>query len=186
MNKRIAVANATAKAQAVIGNYADAPGIQRLLAELPSKCLNLVFIDPTECNVPFATVKTIVHQLKNADLIINVALGTDVTRNLHLAITGEGFSKVRAKYESFLGAPGFCQRPEMVQLAQVGAHEELRRRFMDQFITSLRGEGYLYTDFRPVEHYYNLLFASRSPKGLEFWKKACSIGPDNQRELLQL
>lgn len=184
LNKRIAAANATGIAEAIIGNYQDGPGIDHLLAKLPPNCLNLVFIDPTECDVPFTTVKTIIRCLKNADLIINVALRTDVNRNLHFAITDGGFSKVRAKYESFLGVPGFCLRPDILKLAQVGAHDDLRRHFMDEYLNSLKAEGYIYTDFRPVEHYYHLLFASRSPKGLELWKKACSIAPNNQRELI--
>jgi hypothetical protein len=60
---------------------------------------------------------------------------------------------------------------------------EALNHFMDEYLSSLNREGYIYTDFRPVEHYYHLLFASRSPKGLEFWLKACSIAPNNQREL---
>lgn len=183
LNKRITAAQANDIAEAVLGDYQDLAGIQRLLTKLPPNCLNLVFIDPTECDIPFATIQAIVRHLKNADLIINVAIGTDVNRNLYLAITDRAFGKARIKYETFLGVPGFCQRPEIDQSARVGAHDVLRRQFMSEYVNSLKGEGYHYTDFRPVEHYYHLLFASRSPKGLEFWQKACSIAPNNQREL---
>jgi three-Cys-motif partner protein len=184
LNNRIAAVNATNIAQAVVGDYNDPEGISMLLAELPRKCLNLVFLDPTECDLPFATIQAIANQLKNADLIINVALRTDVNRNLVMAINDASFGKVKAKYERFLGSPGFCARPKIVQLAEAGDHSELRRLFMAEYIGNLAAEGYEFTDTQPVEHYYHLLFASRHPRGLEFWKNACKIGPDNQRQLL--
>lgn len=184
LNARIAAAGKSSTAQAIVGDYNDADGLQTLLAKLPSDCLNLAFIDPTECDVPFTSLLAIVQQLRNADLIINVALGTDVNRNLYLAITDPGFGKARAKYECFLGSPGFCQRPEVVKLAKAGAHDELRRLFMAEYLENLAAEGYQHTNLRQVEHYYHLLFASRHPRGLEFWLEACKIAPNDQRELL--
>ena len=184
LNARIAAAGKTPSAQAFIGDYNDADGLRSLLAKLPSDCLNLAFIDPTECDIPFDTIVAVIEQLRNADLIINVALGTDVNRNLYLAITDPGFGKARTKYESFLGSPGFCQRPEVVKLARAGAHDELRRLFMAEYLKNLAAQGYQHTDLRQVEHYYHLVFASRHPRGLEFWLEACKIAPNNQRELL--
>jgi three-Cys-motif partner protein len=184
LNNRIAAAGATATAQAVLGDYTDLPSLQRLLAKLPPNHLNLVFIDPTECDLPFATVQAIGRQLKNADLLINVAIGTDATRNLGFAILDRSFEKAKSKYEAFLGSPGFCSCADVVSLAKVGAHDDLRRLFMAEYTKKLATEGYVFTDARPVEHYYHLLFASRSPKGLEFWHKACRIEPNNQRLLL--
>ena len=183
LNQRIKALNASHIAEAVVGDYGDGPGICRILNRLPDSCLNLVFIDPTECDVPFTTIKRLVEYLQNADLLINVALGTDVTRNIVPAILSSSHQTVRAKYESFLGVPGFCRQPDVIKLAKLSDHDDLRRKFADTYNQTLRGEGYQYTDVRAVKHYYYLLFASRSPKGLEFWKKACAIAPDNQREL---
>jgi three-Cys-motif partner protein len=184
LNSRIAAAGASSTAQAVLGDYTDLPNLQLLLAKLPPNCLNLAFIDPTECDLPFATVQAVGRQLKNADLLINVAIGTDATRNLGYAILDPGFCKAKSKYEAFLGSPGFCSREDVVAQARVGAHDDLRRLFMAEYFKKLASEGYAFTDACPVEHYYHLVFASRSPKGLEFWKKACRIDPDNQRLLL--
>ena len=83
-----------------------------------------------------------------------------------------------------LCSPGFCSREEVVTLAKVGAHHDLRRLFMAEYFQNLAKEGYHFADARPVQHYYHLVFAARHPKGLEFWNKACRIAPDNQRELL--
>ena len=183
LNQRIKALGASHKAEAVRGDYGDAPGISRILNNLPDSCLNLVFIDPTECDVPFQTIQRIVAHLQNADLLINVALGTDVTRNIVPAILSPTHKTARAKYERFLGIPGFCAQPEVVELAKRADHDDLRRKFADTYHQKLKGEGYQYTDVRPVKHYYYLLFASRSPKGIEFWQKACTYSPDNQKEM---
>jgi hypothetical protein len=113
-----------------------------------------------------------------------VALGTDVNRNIAPAILYPTHSRAREKYEQFLGAPQFCARDEIIELAKRSDHDALRRKFADAYNESLRRIGYVHTDLRRVRHYYYLLFASKNPKGLEFWFKSCKIGPDNQRELL--
>lgn len=184
LNQRLAAVGASPRGMARKGNYHDTSAVRKLLSELPDGCLNLVFIDPTECNVPFTTIQAIVDQLKNADLLINVAIGTDVNRNLVAAVLDPAFDKAREKYESFLGMDGFCDRPDVVELAKRRDYDDLRRLFAETYHQQLRGLGYQFTDVRPVRHYYHLLFASRHEKGLEFWKKACRIGPDDQREMI--
>ncbi len=98
---------------------------------MPERSLNFVFIDPTECDIPFATIEQIVRQLKNADLLVNVAFGTDANRNLVPAILSPSHARVRAKYERFLGTPGFCEQPEVVELAKLDDHNALRRKFAE-------------------------------------------------------
>lgn len=183
LNQRIKALDASHIAEAVEGDFNDAAGISRIVGRLPDKCLNFVFIDPTECNVPFHTIERIVAELQNADLLINVALGTDVTRNIVPAILSpETHATVRDKYETFLGTPGFCARPDVIKLARLADHDDLRRKFADAYKDRLQKLGYTHIDIKPVKHYYYLLFASRDPKGLEFWKKACKYSPDNQKE----
>jgi len=184
LNQRIKDRDASDIAEAVVGNYEDAPGLCRILNRLPDSCLNLVFIDPTECDVPFATIKRIVEHLQKADLLINVALGTDVTRNIVQAILSPTHTNAREKYERFLGVPGFCTRPDVIELATRADHDDLRRIFMDVYKEQLQKLGYSYTNIRPVRHYYHLLFATRDPKGLKFWHSACTYEPDNQKNLL--
>ena len=184
LNQRLSALSLGTEAKAVVGDYEDPSGLRDIVRQLPERSLNFVFIDPTECDVPFSTIEQIVGQLQNVDLLINVALGTDVNRNLVPAILSPTHAKAREKYESFLGTAGFCARPDVVEMAQRGNHEELRRKFAEAYNERLRGLGYIHTDVRRVRHYYYLLFASRSTKGLEFWLKSCKIAPDNQRELL--
>jgi three-Cys-motif partner protein len=169
LNQRINALDASHIAEAVVGDYSDAPGLCRILGRLPDSCLNLVFIDPTECDVPFTAIERIVAHLQNADLLINVAIGTDVNRNIASAATDPSFTRARQKYEAFLGFPGFCVRPDVVALAKRAGHDGLRRKFADAYKDQLHKLGYIHTDIRQVRHYYYLLFASRSLKGLEFW-----------------
>jgi len=95
-------------AKGVVGDYEDAASLTGALAGLRSRSLNFVFIDPTECDIPFVTIKSIVSHLQNADLLINVALDTDVNRNIVPAILSASHTKARQKYERFLGEPNFC------------------------------------------------------------------------------
>jgi hypothetical protein len=71
-----------------------------------------------------------------------------------------------------------------VELAKLADHDDLRRKFVEAYHQKLRGEGYQFTDVCSVKHYYYLLFASRDPKGLQFWHSACTYEPDNQKNLL--
>lgn len=184
LNERIGTLGANSVARAVVGDYSDGSGLCGILKDLPDGSLNFVFIDPTECDVPFETIERIVRLLKNADLLVNVALGTDANRNLVPAILLPSHLRAREKYESFLGTPGFCAQPEVVELAKLDDHTALRRKFAETYKERLAKIGYVHTDIQPVRHYYHLLFASRSKKGLEFWQKSCRIAPDNQRRLL--
>jgi three-Cys-motif partner protein len=78
LNQRLVALKSTPKAEAVIGNYEDPSSLYQIIDNLPQRSLNFVFIDPTECDVPFSTIESLVRRLRNADLLINVALGTDV------------------------------------------------------------------------------------------------------------
>ncbi len=183
LTKRINALNASNKAVARVGDYMDPTGIAKLLNTLPSGCLNLCFVDPTQCDVPFETITGIAKILRKVDFIINVALGTDVTRNIVGAILDTSFAAVRKKYASFLGSEDFFNRDDVHSFAMQGKNEELRRAFVAEYLQGLDRLGFRYVDAKPVKNYYHLLFASGNPKGLEFWKKACAIGPDNQREM---
>jgi three-Cys-motif partner protein len=183
LNQRFSARGARPKAKAVIGDYTDLAGIAHLLGSLPEGCLNLVFIDPTDCSVPFNTVQQIAATLKNVDFIINVALGTDANRNLPQAILSPTRRTSRTKYERFLGAPGFCSRPDVINKAKHNDFDDLRRLFRDQYRASLSQEGFVFSDPISVEHYYYLLFASRHQTGYDLWQKIQTVDPAGQRTL---
>lgn len=182
LNTRIQALNLNHKARAVIGDYTNMQQLESALGRLNPNHLNLVMIDPTECNVPFDAIRLIADKLKNVDFIINVALGTDVNRNLVPAILDASFEKVRSKYAAFLGDSDFFDQNEVREAAEQNRLLDLRRLFAEKYAHKLGELGYMYTDTRPVRHYYYLLFASRSVRGLEFWRKACTYAPSGQKE----
>ena len=61
------------RVRVVPGDFTEQEQLRVILAGLPPRHLNLVFIDPTECNLPFSTVELITDTLRSVDLIVNVA-----------------------------------------------------------------------------------------------------------------
>lgn len=60
---------------------------------------------------------------------------------------------------------------------------DLRRlAFRDKYREQLATIGHAYSGLRPIAHYYELLFASRHERGIEFWNKACAFAPNGQKE----
>lgn len=165
------------------GDFTNLYHLGQILQRLPKNSLNLVFVDPTECNVPFETIKLIDESLSNVDFIINIADGTDANRNLVNALLKPEFYKVKRKYTSFLGSDEFFRNPINIELAKQNNNQELKRRFIEAYKASFSSLGYDHTDLKSVKHYYHLYFASKHPKGLEFWEKANRIEPDGQRTL---
>lgn len=179
LNERIQRMDLAEKASAVEADYNVPDKIAAIVSERVPKGLTLVFIDPTDCSVPFDTVAAIARALPNTDFIINLALGTDVTRNIKPAILDEE-SEARKKYTRFLGGDEFFRDPEVCRLAQAGKDEQLRIKFRGSYRTGMDTLGYRYFAVECVEHYYDLLFASRVEKGLDFWRRAQKYRPDNQ------
>lgn len=180
LNTRIARLGLTSKAIAIQADYTQSSTIATILAGRAAKGLSLVFIDPTDCSLPFDTVSSIAGAIQKADFIINVATGTDATRNLKRAILNED-SNARVKYIRFLGGDSFFTDPAVIAMAQRAKDADLRNVFRNAYQTALRRLGYQHFDQKIVRTYYDLLFACRHPLGLKFWRKAQQIDPDQQR-----
>jgi three-Cys-motif partner protein len=169
-------------AKTYIGNYREHEGIDKILNNLNPNSLNIVFIDPTDCSVPFETIKFIKNKLNNIDLIFNFAYGTDLMRNIRKAICNEDYS-CREKYTNFLGEEEYFNLPATIKLASTTVSDKkLFEDFLNHYIDNLKKIGLKYTSSKLVKHYYMLLYASASSKGLEFWKKSQEINPNGQRE----
>lgn len=183
LTKRINTEGIT-NAEAVTVDYTDTGHLRRALLGLPKGHLNLVFIDPTDLSFPFSSLKVIAETLPKADLIMTVAIGMDFNRNAEkAAMLAE--SAVRQKYEAFLGRMGFFDsiRSPSGRPASEMTVNELRGHFTTAFREQLSGLGYGFTGEKSIRHYYDLVFASQSQKGLEFWDKACAIEYGGQRLL---
>lgn len=186
LNKRISSRNIR-NAKAIVGDYYNPDSIcNNIINETKGKGLNLIFIDPTDCSVPFSLIQKIKEKIKNVDFIVNFAIRTDVNRNIRNTILyPDSHANALNKYKSFLGSDNFFINPNVLEAAQKGNQTELRKLFREEYMNSLRKLGYLHFDFKQIENYYDLVFASSHPKGIEFWNKANAIGIDGQRSLFE-
>lgn len=180
LNSRIKINN-TPNALALIGDYNNPNKIcDDIIRETKGTGLYLVFIDPTDCSIPFSLITTLKNRLRNIDFIINFAIGTDFNRNIKKAIDAPNtHQNVINKYKSFLGSDDFFNNP----LTKTASQKDLRLMFRDAYVSSLGKIGYQHFDFKHIENYYDLVFASSHEKGIEFWKKANKIQYDGQRQL---
>jgi len=78
----------TLKSKAFVADYNKPDELCSIISgEIDSKSLNLVFIDPTDCSVPFDLIEKIKQSFKSVDFIINIASGTDFNRNIKNAVS---------------------------------------------------------------------------------------------------
>lgn len=168
-------------ANAIIGDYSSSEEIGRIIGSLSKSSLNLAFIDPTDLSIPYSTVRTIGETLNKVDLIITVALGTDLTRNIKSAILDDSYQRVKQKYINFLGDDEFFTRVDIKKFAEQSSDVKLRQEFLNEYKKNLRKIGYNYFDTIKIKHYYNLLFASKDKTGLKFWKEISKIDSKGQR-----
>jgi len=167
------------------GNYNESTDIcNKLSRVIPKGSLNLVFIDPTDCSVPFQLIRSMKQVVPNMDLFINIASGTDFNRNIGSALQDQTkFKNSIAKYSRFLDGREFFDDSDNVQRAKRGKFMELRNQFRDTYQKNLVNMGYRFFRFNTVENFYDLLFATSHERGLEFWDKATMVRFDRQRKL---
>ena len=190
LNQRISNLGKSNKAIARVGDYNDLKQMEALLNTLPKNCLNLTLIDPTECNIPFSTIKLIKRVLKNVDMIINIAVYTDTNRNINNAVRYPSrYGKVLEKYGNFLGDMDFLRSEEIKNIAEKKKINVLLKHFIDHYIEQLASIGYTYHDVSVVVQdkgrpLYRLLFLSAHPRGLDLWRKTLKWDEKGQGQLL--
>ena len=167
----------------VIGNYNDINMLEDIFSDINKNFLNLIFIDPTDCSVPFETIKFIKSYFKYVDFVMNFPYGTDLIRNIKKVIKNP-FYPSRKKYLKFLGSEDYFDRDEVKNLAESSTSQKLVLDFFKEYIKNLKSIELEYCESEQVKNYYMLLFASGNPKGLEFWKKSQNISPNDQREII--
>ena len=184
LNKRIEILGIW-KATAFTGDYSIPTVIcDNITQRISRNSLNLVFIDPTDCSVPFTLLLKIKDILPNVDFIINLASGTDFNRNISNALLEQDkYRKTISKYSKFLGTADFFNNSVNIKLAKQKRNIDLRNNFRESYTESLKNIGYEYFEYKGIEHYYDLLFATKHKTGITFWNKATNINYDGQREL---
>ncbi len=184
LNARIREKNIV-NAKAIWGDYFKPEDIcSEIRKEINPNGLNLIFIDPTDCSLPFELINALKRNFSNVDFIINIALGTDYNRNIkNTVLAPESYSESLKKYSRFVGNDSFIQSDEIRHLVEVNDNMTLRIKLREEYKNSLKDLGYLYFDFKHIRNYYDLVFASSHPRGLEFWKKANKYQYDGQQTI---
>jgi len=180
LNQRIGTSKVV-NAQAFVADYNKTDELCAIIIrEISKDSLNIVFIDPTDCSVPFELLRKIKETLPNVDFIINVATGTDFNRNIPMAFENPERAK---KYCQFLGNDNFFTDPNNIKLCQKRDFNNLRIQFRDTYMQSLRSIGYQYFDMEVIKHYYDILFAACHKTAIKFWNSATAIKYDGQRTI---
>jgi three-Cys-motif partner protein len=143
--------------------------------------LGLAFVDPTGISqISFDTIQKLTSKRK-IDLLINFPEGMGVRMNLHQYTQKEGTA-----LDNFMGSNRWRQRFQQ----NLVSFDQACREIANEYLENLRSLGYLVVDGSqiPVRTdretlLYYLLFASKDPKGNEFWRKIGVIDPHGQRSL---
>jgi three-Cys-motif partner protein len=148
---------------------------------LPSSSLGLAFIDPTGVSpLAFETIRKLAHDRK-IDLILNFPEGMGILMNLHQYTQSE-----RNALNRFMGSARWQEDYRKTPTT----FNEICKGIAKEYLANLKSLGYLAVDGDriPVKTdrnslLYYLLFASKHPRGNDFWRKIKLIDPHGQRHL---
>lgn len=160
----------------------SSPG--EITALIPSNSLTLAFIDPEECDVHFSTINALANSGR-VDLFMTFPMGMDLKRNVDVAANSPSSSWT--KYDYFFGSTEW-RGTYLAALSSRGWNFAIRRT-MEFYKSQLTKLGYVQVDAsdevviketRTNVPLYYLLFASKHPRGKDFWKKISSRTPSGQ------
>jgi three-Cys-motif partner protein len=150
-------------------------------SDLPSKGLGVAFIDPTGISqLSFETIRTLAAG-RQIDLIINFPEGMGIRMNLH-----QYTEKDTSALSRYMGSERWKARYQQ----SLTSFDQVCSEIAKEYLTNLGSLGYraVDSDWIPVRTdqnvlLYYLLFASKNPKGNEFWHKITRIDLHGQRGL---
>lgn len=150
-------------------------------AQFPSQGLGVAFIDPTGISqISFETMRKL-SAGRQIDLIINFPEGMGIRMNLHQYTQTEKNALSR-----FMGS----ERWRALYQQSLSSYDQVCSEIAKEYLANLGELGYcaVDSDWIPVKTdqnvlLYYLLFASKNPRGNDFWRKISRIGPHGQRGL---
>ncbi len=155
------------------GDAKDLSHVVRVAGEFVRGTLVIVYLDPARPrDMTWATVEVLARRLPNVDLIINLPVNS-----LQRAISGPHGRGAEARAAgAFLGHPDPRQ---LMQWDRTHSHNVMGtiRAIRDFYDEQLKSLGFLEPGRRVVDYphgvpYYDLLYASRHPLGVELWNRA--------------
>ncbi len=152
----------------------EASGV--IVRELPSSALVLCFVDPWTYEITFDSLAELC-QHRSIDLIVTFH-STAIKRNAHQEIAAvDKFLDDAAWRDEYFAAEGNPSLPPTYVLIETFKASLRERLNFTQF-----GDPEVIRNTAGAPIFY-LLFASRHPKGLEFWSKSSARRPQGQRKL---
>jgi three-Cys-motif partner protein len=150
--------------------------IQQIINEIPPGHLSLAFIDPTDIDIHYATIKALAQISTGVDLLMNIQYGMDLKRNFDSYLKrGE-----ESKLSRFLRSD--------FDISQLKGKEA--KDVIEVYKSRIRELGYQTVEHRDITvtntknaPMYFLLFASKDPRGLDFWQKISKKDEQGQWEL---
>lgn len=147
--------------------------IHEVVGQMPSGNLNLAFIDPTDVDIHYETIKVLSQCPNGVDLLMNIQYGMDIKRNFKI-YRGQGEV---SKLARFMGTDFDLSRLK-------------KPSDVVEFYKIRIGElGYKTVEFRDIAvkntknaQMYFLLFASKHPTGLKFWREISKKDEQGQLE----
>ncbi|HVN08940.1 MAG TPA: three-Cys-motif partner protein TcmP [Patescibacteria group bacterium] len=146
-----------------------------------SSALGTAFIDPTGISqIAFKTIRQLTAHRK-IDLIMNFPEGMGIRMNLHQYTDNEGTA-----LDTFMGSAKWRDRFH----TNITSFNQACKQIAEEYLDNLRALDYQVVDGSQIpvktaqnQLLYYLLFASKDPKGNEFWRKIGLINPSGQREM---
>ena len=159
--------------------------IGRIAEELPRGYLYLGFLDPTNLDIYFSTIRTLAAN-RPVDLILSFMDRLDLNRNIEKTYYRSSDSKA----DRFFGE-GSNWREKFSLIANWDG-EHITKLSLEVYRDQLRKIGYKHFG-QPVRilgkagasqtPFYLLFFASKHPRGAEFWDKISKKDRQGQRSL---
>jgi len=142
--------------------------IDDVVAQIPDRALTLAFIDPTGLHAHYETVRRLTEN-RRVDLYILLADNMDIVRNVELYAT-----RPDSNLDLVLG-PDSNWRTEWNQLSNQ-TPTNVAALFADIYKRQLAKLGYTHTADEVLRNsqqvpIYRVVFASKDPRGLDFWNK---------------
>jgi three-Cys-motif partner protein len=146
-----------------------------------SHALGTAFIDPTGISqIAFDTISQLTAHRK-IDLIINFPEGMGIRMNLHQYTDND-----KSALDKFMGSAKWRERYH----ATITSFNQACKQIAEEYLDNLCALSYQVVDGSQIpvktaqnQLLYYLPFASKDPKGNEFWRKIGMINPSGQREL---
>lgn len=150
--------------------------IDQIISQMPKDHLSLAFIDPTDIDLHFETIKALSKLSAGVDLIMNIQYGMDLKRNFDFYMKQGADSKLA----SFMGADFDLSRLKDKEPKDV--IEIYKSRIGELGYKTVEHRDISVTNSKNAQMYF-LLFASKDPRGTDFWEKITKKDEQGQGEL---